>query len=67
MEAKGGFFNFLWAEKNLNFFQKYFSNHTKKLHKKAFIIFFLNFFCPQKVEKIGYHSRFNPECNRERG
>ena len=27
----------------------------------------LNFFCPQKVEKIGCHSRFNPECNTERG
>ena len=24
-------------------------------------------FCPQKVEKIGYHSRFNTDCNRERG
>ena len=22
-------------------------------------------FCPQKVEKIGYNSRFNTECNRE--
>jgi hypothetical protein len=28
----GGFFNFLWAKKNLDFFEKYFSIRTEKLH-----------------------------------
>ena len=39
----------------------------EKLHKMAFIIFynFLKKF--EKVEKIGYHSNFNFECNTERG
>ena len=54
------------GRKNLKFLRKYFSNRTKK-HKKAFINFCLEFFCRHKVEKIGYHSRFNPKCNGERG
>ena len=37
------------------------------MHKKAFIKTFFDFFCPQKVEKMGCHSRFNAECNTERG
>ena len=37
------------------------------MHKKANIYIFFNFFFPQKVEKIGCHSCFNPECNTERG
>ena len=31
------------------------------------VTIFLIFFCPQKIEKIGCHSNFNPECNAERG
>ena len=73
VRQKSGF-ELFWASfegvflgrKNLKFLRKYFSNRTKK-HKKAFINFYLEFFCRHKVEKIGYHSRFNPECNTERG
>jgi hypothetical protein len=42
------------------------SNRIKKLQKSFHNFFFLICF-PQKVEKIGYHSRFNPECDTERG
>ena len=49
---EGSFFNFLWANKKI-----------KSCIKKLFIIF-LKFFLGVK---IGYHSRFNPECNIERG
>ena len=58
------FFNFLRAKFFLNFLWKYCSFRTKKLDKMSFIYyFFLMFF----GVKIGYHSRFNPECNTERG
>ena len=46
-----------------NFFWKYCSVLTKKLDKMYLYFFFLMFF----GVKIGYHSRFNPECNTERG
>ena len=52
------------GKKNLEFFQKHFRNRIEKLHKMAFLIFF-SFF--ERVEKIGYHSNFNLECNTERG
>ena len=55
---EGVFLNFLLVRK-LKFLKKYFSNRTKKLHKKAFMIFFLIFFCPQK-------DKINPECNTAR-
>ena len=38
----------------------------EKLHKMAFIYIFFFDNC-EKVEKIGYHSNFNFECNTERG
>ena len=57
---EGVFFKFLWAKKNL----KYFNIRIEKFHKMAFIIFCFFF---EKVEKIGYHSNFNFECNTERG
>ena len=63
----GWFFQLFMGKKNLNFLKKYFNNRTKKLQKKSFYIFVWIFFCPNKVEKIGYHSRFNPKCNGERG
>jgi hypothetical protein len=44
---------------------KYFSNCIEKLHKMAFISFFLKKL--KKVEKIGYHSNFNFECNTKWG
>jgi hypothetical protein len=44
---------------------KNFGIRIEKLHKMAFIIFLIFFL--EKVEKIGYHSNFNFECNKERG
>jgi hypothetical protein len=43
---------------------QYFSIHVKKLHKMAYIYIYFFF---EKVEKIGYNSNFNFECNTERG
>ena len=52
------------AKKKSEFKKKYFSFRIEKLHKMAFIKKSLKKF--EKVEKIGYHSNFNPECNTER-
>ena len=44
---------FWGAKKNLNFFQKYFSNRIEKLHKMAFINSFFLKKC-EKSEKTGF-------------
>ena len=44
---------------------KNFSIRIEKLHKMAFIYLFL-LKKLKKVEKIGYHSNFNFECNTKR-
>ena len=59
------FFQIFEGKKKLDFFKKHFSNRIEKLHKMAFIYFFLKKF--EKIEKIGYHSNFNFECSTERG
>ena len=48
------------------FFKKHFSNRIEKLHKMA-VIFFFYLKKLKKVEKIGYHSNSNFECNTESG
>jgi hypothetical protein len=42
-----------------------FSICIEKLHKMVFI--YIYFQKSEKIEKIGYHSNFNFECNTEKG
>ena len=48
---------FCGQKKILKFFLKFFSNRTKKLHKKLLLKKKCLFFCPKQVEKIGCNSR----------
>ena len=63
---EGAFLTFC-VQKTWIWKKKYLSNRTKKFHKKAFMKVFFDFFCLQKVEKIGCNSRFYPECNTKSG
>ena len=52
----------------MNFLKKHFSVRIEKLHKMTFIYIYVYIFLKfEKVEKIGYHSNFNFECNTESG
>ena len=61
------FSTFCGQNKFLKTFWKHCRVRTKKLHKIKLKHFFFKFLKDNYEFQIGYRSRFNPECNTERG